>query len=214
MIEDDLDLGLALQRALKAAGLSSEWIRSIAGVAEPFDMQAFDCVLLDLTLPDGMGMDLLKRWRRQGMTVPVIVITAKALLEDRLAGLDEGADDFIVKPFATAELVARVRAVLRRYAQQASNVWSIGALEIEPRKYEARLNGAKLDLSPREFHLILELAREPGIVVPKCDLSQRLEPLGDPVDFGAIEVHVFNLRRKIGAERIQTVRGIGYLLAV
>ncbi len=214
MIEDDLDLGLALQRALKAAGLSSEWIRSIAGVAEPFNMQSFDCVLLDLTLPDGMGMDLLKRWRRAGMAVPVIVITAKALLEDRLAGLDEGADDFIVKPFATSELVARVRAVLRRYAQQASNVWALGELEIEPRKFEARLNGAKLDLSPREFHLILELAREPGAVVPKCELSQRLEPLGDPVDFGAIEVHVFNLRRKIGAERIQTVRGIGYLLAV
>ncbi|PWF48463.1 response regulator [Massilia glaciei] len=214
MIEDDLDLGLALQRALKAAGLSSEWLRSIAAAAEPFDTRPYDCVLLDLTLPDGTGMDLLRRWRRNGMAVPVIVITAKALLEDRLAGLDEGADDFIVKPFATAELVARVRAVLRRHAKQASNVWTLGELEIEPRKFEARLNGTRLDLSPREFHLILELAREPGAVVPKCELSQRLEPLGDPVDFGAIEVHVSNLRRKIGAGRIQTVRGIGYLLAV
>jgi DNA-binding response OmpR family regulator len=213
MIEDDLDLGHSLQRAMKTEGLSCEWIRSIAGLSTPFDAQRYDCVLLDLTLPDGTGMDLLKRWRASGMKLPVIVITAKALLEDRLAGLDEGADDVIVKPFATLELVARIRAVLRRSARQASEVWAVGALEIEPRKFEARLGGVKLELSPREFRLILELAREPGAVVPKCELSQRLEPLGDPVDFGAIEVHVFNLRRKIGAERIQTVRGIGYLLA-
>lgn len=213
MIEDDLDLGLALQRALKAEGLSSEWVRSIAAVATPFDPAPYDCVLLDLSLPDGDGMDLLKAWRRAGLAVPVIVVTAKALLEDRLHGLDQGADDVIVKPFATAELVARVRAVLRRYARQSSEVWTVGELEIEPRKFEARLNGIRLDLSPREFHLILALSREPGAVVPKGELSRRLEPLGDPVDFGAIEVHVSNLRRKIGAGRIQTVRGIGYLLA-
>ncbi len=213
IIEDDLDLGLALQRALKADGLSSEWLRRIGDVPVKLDDTGFDCVLLDLCLPDGAGMDLLKRWRGAGMALPVIVITAKAMLEDRLEGLDCGADDFIVKPFATAELVARIRAVLRRYAQQASEVWTVGALEIEPRKYAARLDGVALPLSPREFHLLLELAREPGAVVPKGTLSQRLDPLGDPVDFGAIEVHVSNLRRKIGAERIQTVRGIGYLLA-
>ncbi|MFZ6750896.1 response regulator [Undibacterium sp. Ren11W] len=212
MIEDDLDLGLALQRALKADGLSSEWLRRIADVPHSFEGRSYDCVLLDLSLPDGTGMDLLRRWRRCGMTLPVIVITAKALLEDRLAGLDGGADDFIVKPFATAELVSRIRAVLRRYAQQASEVWNIGALEIEPRKYQIRLDGNKLDLSPREFHLLLELAREPGAVVAKGELSQRLAPLGDPLDFGAVEVHMSNLRRKIGAHRIQTVRGIGYLL--
>lgn len=214
LIEDDLDLGTALQRAMRAEGLSSEWIRSLAALPAAFDGQGFDCVLLDLTLPDGDGMKLLRQWRQSGLQVPVIVITARALLEDRLAGLDQGADDVIVKPFATAELVSRIRAVLRRYARQACEVWTFGALEIEPRKFEARLHGARLDLSPREFNLMLALSSEPGRVVPKGELSQRLEPLGDPVDFGAIEVHVSNLRRKIGAERIQTVRGIGYLLAV
>ncbi len=212
MIEDDLDLGRALQRALKTEGLSSEWVRSIATIPAPLDARLFDCILLDLTLPDGDGMEVLAKWRREGMTAPVIVITAKAMLEDRLQGLNAGADDVIVKPFATAELVARIHAVLRRHARQSSEVWTIGALEIEPRRYEARLHGVKLDLSPREFHLILALSREPGMVVPKGELSQRLEPLGDAVDFGAIEVHVSNLRRKIGASRIQTVRGIGYLL--
>jgi DNA-binding response OmpR family regulator len=163
-------------------------------------------------LPDGTGFELLKRWRRQGASVPIIVITARSALEDRIAGLDGGADDFVIKPFATIEIIARIRAVLRRYAQQASEVWTIGDLQIEPRSYRARLHDELLDLSPREFHLMLELAREPGAVVPKGVLAQRLEPLGDAVDFSAIEVHVSNLRRKIGAERIRTVRGVGYML--
>lgn len=210
IIEDDLDLGFALQQALKAEGVSSEWLRRVADAPLPFDEQAYDCVLLDLALPDGTGLDLLARWRRAGVAVPIIIITARAALADRLAGLDGGADDFLVKPFATAELMSRMRAVLRRYARQASDVWTIGALQIEPRAYVARLDGAVLDLSPREFHLMLELAREPGVVVAKGALAQRLEPLGDALDFGAIEVHVSNLRRKIGAERIRTVRGIGY----
>ncbi|MES2316151.1 MAG: response regulator [Pseudomonadota bacterium] len=212
IIEDDLDLGFALQLALKADGISSEWLRRVADAPRIFTEPSYDCILLDLTLPDGDGLDLLARWRKAGVTLPVIIITARSELDDRLAGLDGGADDFIVKPFATAELVSRMRAVLRRYAQQSSEVWRIGALEIEPRRYAARIDGVALDLSPREFHLLLELAREPGTVVPKGALAQRLEPLGDAVDFGAIEVHVSNLRRKIGAQRIGTVRGVGYLL--
>lgn len=139
-------------------------------------------------------------------------MTARSGLEDRLAGLDGGADDFIVKPFATEELISRIRAVLRRYARQASEQWVIGALTIEPRRHLARLGDQTLKLSPREFQLLLELAREPGAVVAKGALSQRLEPLGEPVDFAAIEVHISNLRRKIGPERIHTARGIGYVL--
>ncbi len=122
MIEDDIDLGLALQRALKVDGISSEWIRRAADIAYALSGHNYDCLLLDLCLPDADGMDLLRNWRRTGMHMPVIVITAKAMLEDRLAGLDSGADDFIVKPFATAELVSRVRAVVRRYARQAGEI--------------------------------------------------------------------------------------------
>jgi two-component system response regulator QseB len=213
IIEDDLDLGAALQQALKTEGISSEWLRRVADAPLAFADDDYDCALFDVSLPDGSGLDLLARWRRAGVALPVMIITARSGLEDRLAGLDGGADDFIIKPFATAELVARLRAVLRRYARQASECWSIGALEIEPRRYLARLDGRELDLSPREFHLMLELARVPGTVVPKGVLAQRLEPLGDAVDFSALEVHVSNLRRKIGAERIRTVRGIGYMLA-
>lgn len=212
LIEDDLDLGRALQSALKVEGLTSEWLRRAVDAPATVDATKVDCVLLDLTLPDGSGFDLLTQWRAQGEQVPIIVITARSAVEDRLAGLDGGADDFVIKPFATAELMSRIRAVLRRSARQASERWAMGELVIEPRRHSAQRDGVPLDLSPREFQLLLELAREPGVVVSKSVLSQRLDPLGEPVDFGAIEVHVSNLRRKIGAELIRTVRGVGYLL--
>ena len=214
LIEDDLDLGRALQAALKVEGLSSEWLRRAVDVPRVIDASVVDCVLLDLTLPDGNGFDLLARWRNAGVVVPIIVITARSAVNDRLTGLDGGADDFVVKPFVTAELISRIRAVLRRAARQSSDVWTLGDLVIEPRKHAAQLAGAALDLSPREFQLLLELAREPGAVVVKSVLAQKLEPLGDPVDFGAIEVHVSNLRRKIGAQRIRTVRGVGYMVVL
>lgn len=212
MIEDDLDLGCALLQALKTEGISTQWLRRIADAPRSFELEPIDCVLLDLSLPDGPGSDLLAKWRRDAQSVPIIIMTARSGLADRLAGLDGGADDFIVKPFAPAELVSRIRAVVRRSVQQASEVWTFGELQIEPRRFVARLAGEALDLSPREFRLLLELARDPQAVVPKGVLSQRLEPLGDPVDFAAIEVHVSNLRRKIGAQRIRTVRGVGYAL--
>ena len=212
LIEDDLDLGRALQSALKVEGLTSEWLRRTVDAPATVDATTIDCVLLDLTLPDGSGFGLLARWRAQGEQAPIIVITARSAVEDRLAGLDGGADDFVVKPFATAELLSRIRAVLRRSARQASERWVLGELVIEPRRHAVQRNGTVLDVSPREFQLLLELAREPGVVVSKSLLSQRLDPLGEPVDFGAIEVHVSNLRRKIGAELIRTVRGVGYLL--
>jgi two-component system response regulator QseB/two-component system response regulator BasR len=212
LIEDDLDLGRALQAALKVEGLKSEWLRRAADAPRTVDGTVVDCVLLDLTLPDGSGFDLLARWRDQDNPVPIIVITARGAVEDRLRGLDGGADDFVVKPFATAELVSRIRAVLRRAARQTSERWSLGALTIEPRRHRATRAGEPLDLSPREFQLLLALARDAGSVVPKGVIAQRLEPLGDPVDFASIEVHVSNLRRKIGAQAIRTVRGVGYML--
>ena len=213
LIEDDLDLGRALTQSLKAEGFSTQWLRRAGDAPPTLAGEPVDCVLLDVNLPDANGLELLARWRRAGLALPVIVISARSALEDRLSGLDGGADDYIVKPFATRELVSRIHAVMRRYAQQASEVWRFGELQIEPRRHRALLAGEPLELSPREFQLLVELAREPGIVVAKGRLAQRLEPLGDPVDFAAIEVHVSNLRKKIGAQRIRTVRGVGYQLA-
>ena len=213
LIEDDLDLGSALQKALRSDGISSEWYRRRADIPACFIEEGYDCALLDLTLPDGSGIELLRTWRFFAIKLPVLIITARTALQDRLEGLDCGADDFICKPFATAELLSRIRAVVRRAARQASDVWVFDDLQIEPRRHRVRIAGQDPELSLREFQLLVELAREYAQVVPKATLAQRLNPLGDPLEPGAIEVHLSNLRKKIGAHRISTIRGVGYMLS-
>lgn len=212
IVEDDLDLGRSLRQSLRTEGLSSEWLRCAADASDFIKQNVYDCVLLDLSLPDGSGLDLLRKWRQSGLTVPVIVITARLALEDRLAGLDGGADDFVLKPFIPIELVSRIRAVARRYAQQVNSEWSTGNIRINTRQHLVHVAGQEIELSPREFQILFELVRASGAVVSKDELSRRLQPLGDPVDFSAIEVHVHNLRRKVGVEAIRTVRGVGYRL--
>jgi DNA-binding response OmpR family regulator len=212
IVEDDLDLGRSLLQSLRTEGLSGEWVRSTADARDFITQNIYDCVLLDLSLPDGSGLDLIRNWRESGLTVPVIVITARLALEDRLAGLDGGADDFVLKPFIPIELVSRIRAVARRYAQQVNNEWCSGNIRIDTRQHLVYVAGQQVELSPREFRILLELVRDSGAVVSKDELARRLQPLGDPVDFGAIEVHVHNLRRKVGIDAIRTVRGVGYRL--
>jgi DNA-binding response OmpR family regulator len=212
LVEDDLDLGTSLQQALAGAGFTSEWLRSAADARAFAAAQEYGCILLDLNLPDGHGLALLRAWRAAGLATPLVVITASDTLDERLAGLDDGADDFIVKPFAVQELVSRIHAVTRRAAQQTSTRWQIGELTLDLRRRECALCGAPVALSPREFDILTVLARAAGGVVAKHRLAQALAPLGEPLDFNAIEVHVYNLRRKIGAEHVRTVRGVGYQL--
>ena len=173
--------------------------------------EAFDLVLLDIMMPGEDGLSLC-RHLAESRAVPVIFITAKGESTDRIVGLEIGGDDYVVKPFDPRELVARIRSVLRRSARQASEEWTLGALRLVPRRHEAWVGDEPLALSPREFRLLVELAREPGKVVAKNVLAQRLEPLGDALDAATLEVHVSNLRKKIGAERVVTVRGVGYRL--
>ncbi|MDG0853215.1 response regulator transcription factor [Roseateles puraquae] len=212
LIEDDLDLGRSLQAALRQQGFSCEWLRRAQDAPRQLASTPVDCVLLDLGLPDGSGFELLARWRREDQATPVIIITARTALEDRLAGLDGGADDVVLKPFDIPELVSRLHAVVRRSARQSHETWQFGDLTIAPRARTAHLAGQPLPLTAREFQLLTELAREPGAVVAKSRIAQRLSPLDEPVDAATLEMHVSNLRKKIGAERIRTVRGIGYQL--
>jgi two-component system, OmpR family, response regulator QseB len=212
LIEDDLDLGKALQAALRVEGFSSQWLRRAADAPERLDAGQHDAVLLDLGLPDGCGLELLRRWREQGAATPLLVMTARVSLADRLEGLDGGADDYLGKPFEMPELIARLRALLRRSARQAREDWQIGPLRIWPRSREVRVDERQVELSPREFDLLSLLATEAGQVVPKDRLAQKLAPLGEALDFANLEMHLSNLRRKIGPERIGTVRGIGYRL--
>jgi two-component system, OmpR family, response regulator QseB len=212
LVEDDLDLGASLTQALQGAGFAVEWLRTATDAKRFAALGQHDCVLLDLGLPDGHGLNLLRQWRAAGMATPLIVITASDALGDRLAGLDQGADDFLVKPFAVQELISRLHAVTRRMARQAASVWRFGDLAIDPQRRECQLAGQAVPLSPREFDILTVLARAGGRVVPKHRLAQALQPLGDALDYGAIEVHVHNLRRKVGAARVKTVRGVGYAL--
>lgn len=212
LIEDDLGLGASLVRALQQDGFTVQWLRRAHDAPLQLDDPGCSAVLLDLGLPDGSGMELLRRWRRAQAGAPVLVITARSALQDRLGGLDAGADDYLVKPFDIPELLARLRAVLRRTAAQSGEQWQFGALSVWPRKCQAQLGGQPLELTPREFQLLLALAQGGGDVVPKRTLAQRLEPLGDPMDTAALQVHISNLRRKIGAERVGTLRGVGYWL--
>lgn len=212
LIEDDLDLGNALQAALRVEGFSSQWLRRVVDAPPQLDPTQQDAVLLDLGLPDGCGLQLLKRWREQGANTPLLVMTARISLAERLEGLDGGADDYLGKPFEMPELMARLRALLRRSARQASEDWRFGDLRIRPRAREVCIDERWIELSPREFDLLNLLAAEAGQVVPKGRLAQKLAPLGEALDFANLEMHLSNLRRKIGPERIGTVRGIGYRL--
>lgn len=215
LIEDDLDLGAELQRALHGHGLTSEWVRSVkharALTLDNTEMH-FACVVLDLGLPDGQGLDLLRAWRRADLALPVIVLTARDALESRVAGLDAGADDYVIKPVAPLELASRIRAVTRRSAGQASAVWNVGRLRIDAGKREVRADGLLVALSPKEFLVVAELARHAGDVVPKHRLARAVSPLNDPLEFSALEWHVHNLRSKLGEACIRTVRGVGYIL--
>ncbi len=211
LLEDDLDLGQAIVSALRQEGLSVLWHRGPQAL-QGMVREGIDAVLLDLGLPQTDGMDLLRAWRQSGWTVPVMVISARGALPQRLAGLDEGADDYLPKPFAMAELLSRLRALHRRHVRQVSERWRVGALEIAPKENRVWIDGVSIELSAREFQLLEALARNPEAVVSKSALGRRLQPLGEPLDGTVIEVHMSNLRRKIGAQRIRTLRGVGYQL--
>ena len=211
IVEDDPGTRHVLSSTLATAGIDSIHAATGAAMWQQLD-HAPDIIILDLSLPDGSGLEILRRWRHGGVNLPTLIITARTALQDRLEGLDLGADDFIVKPFATAELLSRVRAVVRRSRRQASDVWVFDDLTIEPHRHAVQVAGRDPQLSLREFQLLVELARDYGQVVPKAVLAQRLNPLGEPLETGAIEVHMSNLRKKIGSQRICTVRGVGYML--
>jgi two-component system response regulator QseB len=215
LIEDDLELGAELQRALLCHGLTSEWVRGVAHArALTIGNQDahFACAVLDLGLPDGQGLDLLRAWRRASLALSVIVLTARDALESRVAGLDAGADDYVIKPVAPLELASRVRAVTRRAAGRASAIWSVGQLRIDTLRHEVRVDGIAVALSPKEFLIVAELARQAGEVVTKHRIARAVSPLDEPLEFSALEWHVHNLRRKLGEHSIRTVRGVGYML--
>lgn len=216
LVEDDLELGTEMLHALVARGFTNEWVRTARAALDLVDQvdTLFACAVLDLGLPDSEGLDVLKEWRRRGVKFPVIVLTARDALQSRVSGLDAGADDYVIKPVEPEELVSRIRAVTRRAGGHTSSLWSVGSLQIDLNVREVRQQGRPVDLSRLEFDVVAELARHAGKVVSKHRLVRALAPLGDPMEFNALEVHIHNLRKKLGTSSILTVRGVGYRIGL
>jgi two-component system, OmpR family, response regulator QseB len=212
LLEDDLQLGKALQTALTQNGFTPVWVRRVQDAKQKLEIDVFGIVLLDIGLPDGSGLDVLISLRDRKWTVPIILLSARDDIEDRIKGLDLGADDYLPKPFSIRELISRIHAINRRSDGFKDDTWVIGTLTITPKKREVRLDGALLDLSMKEFTLLVELARNAGEFVTRPKLEATLFQNLAEIDSNILEVHIHNLRKKVGANRIRTLRGIGYLL--
>lgn len=213
LVEDDVMIAENVRDALRAAGYTVDWAADGREGELSMDSQVYDLVLLDLGMPKKEGIALLEQYRGKGGDTPVLIITARDAIQDRIRGLDAGADDYMVKPFDLDELAARVRALLRRRHGLSQPVYAHGSLRLDPAAHEAFKDGALLALMPREFALLQALIEDPAKVYSRAELEEKLYGWGDEVESNTIEVYVHNLRRKIGSAQIVTVRGVGYRLA-
>ena len=212
LVEDDRLLGDGIATGLAQAGFAVDWVQD--GVAADLALRTGspDAVVLDLGLPRLSGLEVLKRSRASGAKVPVLILTARDAVQDRVQGLDAGADDYLVKPFDLAELAARLRALIRRAAGTAAPRLIVGDIELDPAAREARLRGVPVELAVREFALLHALMLNAGRVLSREQLAERLYRWGEEVESNAIDVHIHHLRRKLGADAFRTVRGVGYVM--
>jgi two-component system response regulator QseB len=213
ILEDDPVLGDGLAVGLRQHGHAVDWFRR----GEPADAALadapYDALVLDLGLPGADGMVWLRRWRQRGLTLPVLILTARDGIEQRIAGLDAGADDYLIKPVTIDELAARLRALLRRASGRAHAVWTHGELSYDPASKQVRWRGAAVELTGRELALLEALLQHPERVLSKAQLQEKLyDWSGNEPESNALEVHVHNLRRKIDPAVVRTVRGVGYAL--
>lgn len=213
LAEDDRMIGASIQKGLRQDGFTLDWVQDGRAAELALQEQVHDLLLLDLGLPRKEGLAVLTAMRRRGDVRPVMILTARDAIADRVAGLDAGADDYLVKPFALDELAARIRALLRRQAGRAEPVLSYGDIELRPATRETRVHGEPIALSPREFAILEALLTRPGAVLSRAQLEEKLYGWQDEVDSNAVEVHLHGLRRKIGSDVIRNVRGVGWMIA-
>jgi two-component system OmpR family response regulator/two-component system response regulator QseB len=212
VVEDDSLLGDAIQAGLTEMGDAVDWVRDGVAAEQALDTAPYAAMVLDLGLPRRTGLEVLQRLRARGGRLPVLILTARDTVEDRIRGLDAGADDYLIKPFDLGELAARLRALTRRAGGQADPVLRVAGVELDPAAHTVTFHGQPVELSAREFALLHALMRNAGRVMTRAQLEEQLYPWGEEVESNAVEVHVHRLRRKLAADLVQTVRGVGYLM--
>lgn len=212
LAEDDPALGRALADGLRHLGHAVDWVEDGRHAAHALAGTRYAAAIVDWNLPRMSGVDVIAGLRRRGDHTPVLLLTARDALDDRVQGLDSGADDYVVKPVHLDELAARVRALLRRAEGHPAPLQAVGALTLDPGARSAHLPGRPLELSPREYALLEALAARPGRALSRAQLEEAVYGWGEEVASNAVEVHIHHLRRKLGADWIRTVRGIGYAL--
>ena len=205
-------VGAGIRTGLRQQGYTVDWVRDGAAAEAALLTTPYDAVLLDIGLPKKTGLELLASWRKQKNSVPVLIITARDAVSDRVRGLDAGADDYLVKPFDLDELAARLRALLRRHSGRATPIIEHGALTLDPATHEVTLAGAPVSLSAREFALLHSLLENPGVPLSRAQLEDRLYGWQEEIGSNAVEVHIHSLRRKLGNDWLRNVRGVGYLV--
>ena len=212
LVEDDGLLGDGIRNGLKQQDFAVEWLRDGQSAVHSLLHEHYDAVVLDLGLPKMHGLDVLREVRSKGISIPVLILTAQDAVEDRIAGLDAGADDYLIKPFDLDELYARIRALLRRSAGRAEPKIVYGEIEIDPAAHQVILAGRIVELSRREYAVLLELMQNRGRVMSRTRLEEGLYEWGEQVESNTVEVHVHHLRKKLGSELIRTIRGVGYMI--
>jgi len=214
LVEDDLMIGEAIQGALKDASYATDWVKNGQTALHTLSYQHYDIVLLDLGLPGKDGLEVLKSIRGNDNPVPVLIITARDGVDDRISGLDCGADDYMIKPFEITELLARMRAVLRRKGGSATLLLTNGTISLDPATRDARVNdGAAIQLSNREFALLQSLMVRSGAILSRSELEERIYGWGEEVESNAVEFLIHSVRKKLGSDSIKNIRGIGWMVS-
>jgi two-component system, OmpR family, response regulator QseB len=212
LVEDDELLGDGVRNGLTQYGYTVDWVKDGINAQQAILSEAFDIVVLDIGLPKRSGLDVLKTMRSKNDKTPVLILTARETVEDRVKGLDSGADDYLVKPFDLDELCARMRALQRRTTSRAEPLIVHGLIALDPASHTVHLDGVLMNISRREFALLQKLLENTGRVLSRELLTSTLYGWGDDVDSNALEVHIHNLRKKFGTKFIRTIRGVGYMI--
>jgi two-component system OmpR family response regulator/two-component system response regulator QseB len=210
LVEDDMMIGDSVRSALRHEGFAVDWVRDGRAAQSTLATERFDLVLLDLGLPHIDGLDVLRDMRARQDATPVIIVTARDEVSSRVAGLDAGADDYVVKPFELEELTARMRAVIRRHAGRADPVIEVAPVTLDPTTRIVTVRGEPVVLSAREYAVLEAMMMRPGAILSRAQLEDRLYGWGEEIESNAISVYVHQLRRKLGEDFIHTVRGVGY----